>query len=73
MIAGTDQVTKSLGSSFAIDDDTSETLEEFVFLGSLLMADNKVSSEIRRRIINVCERLCLCSCIVLRSPFSNVQ
>ncbi|KXJ84578.1 hypothetical protein RP20_CCG007931 [Aedes albopictus] len=32
--------------------DTFEVVEEFVYLGSLLTADNNVSREIRRRIIS---------------------
>ena len=51
LVGGTERDRARLGSSVTIDGDTFEVVEEFVYLGSLLTADNNVSREIRRRII----------------------
>ena len=40
-----------MGSNNAIDGDEFEVVDEFIYLGSLVTADNDTSSEIRRRII----------------------
>ncbi|XP_062712812.1 uncharacterized protein LOC134289966 [Aedes albopictus] len=52
LVGGTERDRTSLGSNVTIDGDTFEVVEEFVYLGSLLTADNNVSREIRRRIIS---------------------
>lgn len=52
LVGGTERDRARLGSSVTIDGDTFEVVDEFVYLGSLLTADNDVSREIRRRIIN---------------------
>lgn len=48
LVGGTERDRTSLGSNVKIDGDTFEVVEEFVYLGSLLTADNNVSREIRR-------------------------
>lgn len=53
MLAGaTERDRNRLGSSVVIDGDEFEVVEEFVYLGSLVTADNNTSREIRRRIIS---------------------
>uniref|UniRef100_A0A023EI93 Putative line l1 all n=1 Tax=Aedes albopictus TaxID=7160 RepID=A0A023EI93_AEDAL len=52
LVGGTEHDRIRLGSNVTIDGDTFEVVEEFVYLGSLLTADNNVSREIRRRIIS---------------------
>lgn len=53
LAGGTGNDKASLGSSVAIDGDTFEVVEHFVYLGSLLTADNTVSREIRKGIFSV--------------------
>ena len=52
LAGGAERDRACLGSSVTIDGDTFEVVDEFVYLGSLLTADNNVSREIRRRIIS---------------------
>ncbi|XP_062704756.1 uncharacterized protein LOC134287060 [Aedes albopictus] len=52
LVGGTENDRIRLGSNVTIDGDSFEVVEEFVYLGSLLTADNNVSREIRRRIIS---------------------
>ncbi|XP_062714811.1 uncharacterized protein LOC134291290 [Aedes albopictus] len=52
LVGGTENDRIHLGSNVTIDGDTFEVVEEFVYLGSLLTADNNVSREIRRHIIS---------------------
>ncbi|XP_062710769.1 uncharacterized protein LOC134288870 [Aedes albopictus] len=52
LVGGTEHDRIRLGSNVTINGDTFEVVEEFVYLGSLLTADNNVSREIRRRIIS---------------------
>ncbi|KRF97428.1 uncharacterized protein Dwil_GK26988, partial [Drosophila willistoni] len=52
LAGGAERDRARLGSSVTIDGDTFEVVDEFVYLGSLLTADNNVSREIRRRIIS---------------------
>ncbi|XP_062716568.1 uncharacterized protein LOC134291990 [Aedes albopictus] len=52
LVGGTENDRIRLGSNVTIDGDTFEVVEEFVYLGSLLMAENNVSREIRRCIIS---------------------
>ncbi|XP_062706099.1 uncharacterized protein LOC134287678 [Aedes albopictus] len=52
LVDGTEHDRIRLGSNVTIDGDTFEVVEEIVYLGSLLTADNNVSREIRRRIIS---------------------
>ncbi|XP_062717045.1 uncharacterized protein LOC134292171 [Aedes albopictus] len=52
LVGGTEHDRIRLGSNVTIDGDTFEVVEEFVYLGSLLTADNNVSREIWRRIIS---------------------
>ncbi|XP_058456434.1 uncharacterized protein LOC131433845 [Malaya genurostris] len=52
LVGGTKHGRIRLGSNVTIDGDTFEVVEEFVYLGFLLTADNNVSREIRRRIIS---------------------
>ncbi|XP_052859679.1 uncharacterized protein LOC128266927 [Anopheles cruzii] len=52
LAGGTEADRKRLGSSIGIDGDEFEVVDEFVYLGSLVTADNDTSREIRRRIIS---------------------
>ena len=52
LAGGTDRDRERLGSSITIDGDEFEVVDEFVYLGSLVTADNDTSREIRRRIIS---------------------
>ena len=49
---GTDRDRECLGSSVTIDGNEFEMVDEYVYLGSLVTADNDISREIRRRIIS---------------------
>src|SRR5450830_141447 len=52
LACGTEHDRARLGSSVTIDGDEFEVVDEFVYLGSLVTADNDTSREIRRRIIS---------------------
>ena len=52
LAGGTDRDRERSGSSITIDGDEFEVVDEFVYLGSLVTADNDTSREIRRRIIS---------------------
>ena len=52
LAGGTEHDRARLGSSVTIDGDEFEVVDEFVYLGSLVTADNDTSREIRRRIIS---------------------
>ena len=49
---GSERDRNRLGSRVTIDGDEFEVVQEFVYLGSMITADNDNSREIRRRIIN---------------------
>ncbi|XP_062703839.1 uncharacterized protein LOC134286265 [Aedes albopictus] len=52
LVGGTEHDRIRLGSNVPIDGNAFDVVEEFVYLRSLLTADNNVSREIRRRIIS---------------------
>jgi hypothetical protein len=52
LAGGTEADRARLGSTVTIDGDEFEVVDEFVYLGSLVTADNDTSREIRRRIVS---------------------
>ena len=52
LAGGTERDRQRLCSSITIDGDEFEVVDEFIYLGSLVTADNDTSREIRRRIIS---------------------
>ena len=49
---GTERDQNQLGSKVTVDGDEFDVVQKFVYLGSMITADNNNSREIRRRIIN---------------------